>query len=515
MHTDFLSARATSGRPWIRITLCALALAALAACHSKKDKAIDPPAELTDFPASLRVQRAWDAGLGGGSKAEVLRLGLGIAVADGRAFSAGRGGDVEAFDLDSGRTIWKARTKAPLSGGTGAGNGLVIVGSSEGEVIALNAADGAERWRAKVNGEVLSAPAVAPNAVIVRTIDGKLHTLASDTGKQIWEYEQQVPRLSLRGAAVPVVVGTSVICGFDNGKVVALNLSDGALLWETTVAPSRGRTELERLVDIDSAVRVLDNYVYVVGFQGRVAMIALDTGQIWWAQDASSYRGLTVDEDNVYISTAEGDVVALKRTAGTEVWRQKALAHRGLSAPVLTDDGVAVADFKGYVHWLDKNTGALAGRAQAGGERISNPPATDGSRVFVINDEGKLTAFRTAPLTLAQAKPVKKQLPPTPGSGAEPAPPDSSGAATGPTPAAPADATAPEPAQPARDATSAEPAAPAQSAAPETTPTPPAPAQAPTPAEPPSSSTAPTRDDAPSPPPADTTPRGHDNSTGG
>ena len=508
MHTEFLSVRATSSRPWIRVTLCALALAALAACHSKKDKAIDPPAELTDFPASLRVQRVWDAGVGS-KKGEVLRLGLGVALDNGRAFAAGRSGDVEAFDLDSGRSVWKARTKAPLAGGTGVGNGLVVVGSSEGAVIALNEADGSERWRVKVNGEVLSAPAVAPNAVIVRTVDGKMRALASDTGKQIWEYEQQVPRLSLRGTAVPVIAGTAVLCGFDNGKVVGLNLADGALLWETTVAPSRGRTELERLVDIDSAVKVLDNNVYVVGFQGRVAMIALDTGQIWWAQDASSYRGLAVDDDNVYISTSDGEVVALKRTAGTEVWRQKGLAHRGLSAPVLTDDGLAVADFKGYVHWLDKSTGALAGRAQAGGDRISNPPMAAGDRVFVINDDGKLTAFKTAPITLAQAKPVKKQLPPTPASAAPNPPtsgaasPESSAAPTGPTSAAPTDAASPEPAQPAREAAPPEPAAPAQAPAP-------APAQAPTPAEPPASSGAPA-----SPGTEPTPPRGLSHSNGG
>jgi outer membrane protein assembly factor BamB len=253
MHTDLLSARASQSRPWSRLALCALALVPLAACHSKKDKAIDPPAELTDFPASLRVQRVWDTGLGG-KKAEVLRLGLDVAAADGHAYAAGRSGDVEAFNVDSGKSLWRTRTKAPLSGGTGVGNGLVVVGSSEGAVIALNAADGSERWRAKVNGEVLSAPAVATNAVIVRTVDGKLHALASDTGKQIWEYEQQVPRLSLRGTAIPVIVGNEVICGFDNGKVAALSLSDGSLLWETTVAPARGRTELERLVDIDSAV---------------------------------------------------------------------------------------------------------------------------------------------------------------------------------------------------------------------------------------------------------------------
>jgi outer membrane protein assembly factor BamB len=393
----------------MRRTVLAVAVAslltALGAC-SKKDKEIDPPAELADFPATLRVQRVWDASVGG--KGEKLRLGLGVTVDDGRAYAAGHKGEVAAWDLQTGKTVWETKTKAPLSGGTAAGQGLVVVGSSDGALIALDEKTGAERWNVSLGGEVLAGAAIAPDAVLVRTVDGKLHSLAPDTGKEKWQYEQQTPRLSLRGTAIPVVVGETVICGFDNGKVVALNIPDGALVWESTVASAHGRTELERLVDIDSAVKVIQDNVYVVGFQGRVAMLALDSGQIWWAQDASSYRGLGADDDNVYVSTAEGDVVALKRATGVEVWRQKGLAHRGLSAPVVLDNSVAVADFKGYVHWLDKATGAFVGRAQAGKERVSNPPVAAGDRVLVINDEGKVTAFKASPIALAAAPKAPK-----------------------------------------------------------------------------------------------------------
>jgi outer membrane protein assembly factor BamB len=383
-------------------------LATLAAC-SKKEKEVDPPAELTSFSETLRVQRAWSASVGGDG--EKLRLGLGVAVEDGRVYAAGRNGEVAAFNLETGKALWKVRTKTLLAGGTGAGQGLVVVGSSEGVVIALDAADGKEKWRAKVNGEVLSAPAVGPGAVVVRTVEGRLRGLALDSGKELWQFEQQIPRLTLRGTSSPVIAGDTAICGFDNGKVVAVSLADGSPIWETTVAPSRGRTDLERLVDIDSAVRVEGGNVYAVGFQGRVAMLARDSGQIWWAQDASSYRGLDVDATNVYISTSDGDVIALRRTSGAEVWRQSGLAHRGLSAPIATDNAVVVADFQGYVHWLDKETGELAGRGQAGGARVSNPPMASGDRVFVINDEGHITAFKTTPIALAEARPVKATRP--------------------------------------------------------------------------------------------------------
>ena len=389
----------------MRRTVLAVALAslltALSAC-GKKDKDIDPPATLADFPATLRVQRMWDNSVGG--KGEKLRLGLGVATDDGRVFAAGHNGEVAAWSLDTGKSLWTTRTKAPLSGGTGAGEGLVVVGSSDGVLIALNAKDGTERWRVKLNGEVLSAPAIASRAVLVRTVDGRLHSLAPDTGKEQWQYEQPSPRLTLRGTSKPVVVGDTVLCGFDNGKVVALNIPDGALVWESTIGSAHGRTELERLVDIDSAVKVVQDNVYAVGFQGRVAMLALDSGQIWWAQDASSYRGLGADDDNVYVSTAEGDVIALKRATGVEVWRQKGLAHRGLSAPVLLDKSVAVADYKGYVHWLDKATGAFVGRAEAGSDRVSNPPVASGDRVLVINDQGRVTVFKTSPIALAAAR---------------------------------------------------------------------------------------------------------------
>jgi outer membrane protein assembly factor BamB len=376
-----------------RIALLALGLVVLAACS--KDKDVDRPKELVDFKATLRVQRIWTASVGGDKTP--LRLGLGLAVADGKIYAAGRGGEVAAFDLDSGRRIWMTKTKAPLGGGTAVGDGLVVVGSSDGDVIALGAADGSARWHINVNGEILKAPTIAPHVVLVRAVDGKLHGLDPSDGHELWQIEQQVPRLSLRGTARPEVAGDLAICGFDNGKLVAANLMDGTSAWETTITPPHGRTELERLIDIDATTRVSGNDVYVVGFQGKIAMLALDTGQIWWSHEASSYRGLDIDDDNVYVSSADGDVVSLRRKTGVEAWRQSALAHRGLSAPAVTANYLVVADFQGYVHWLDKSSGAIIGRARADKVRFTNPPLLVDDKVVVINDHGQITAFRVTP----------------------------------------------------------------------------------------------------------------------
>ncbi|MFM1886960.1 MAG: hypothetical protein RL026_2117 [Pseudomonadota bacterium] len=372
----------------------AAALLGLAAC-SDNNKA-DPPAELADFEATVRAERAWSASVGGGEPD--LRLGLGVVVDGDLAYAAGHDGDVTAYAVSGGRKRWSTDTKASLSGGPGVGDGLVIVGATHGDLIALDAATGAQRWRTRVNSEILSRAVVADGRVFLRSADGRLHALSAADGKPLWSAEQTVPRLSLRGVAPPVLAGDAVISGFDNGRVLALAQRDGSTLWEATVAPPSGRTELERLNDIDSAVVVSGDDVFAVTFQGRMVRVARDSGQQWWARDLSSYRGLVVDDNSLFVSTSDGQVVKMTRATGVEEWRQDVLKNRRLSAPALLDGHVVVADLEGYVHVLDAATGALAARVKGGGERVSAPPVTAGGQVLLVDDDGKLVALRLLPL---------------------------------------------------------------------------------------------------------------------
>jgi len=428
-----------SSRRW----LAACALLILAACS--KDKDVDQPAKLTDFNATLKAERVWTATVAD-KGAKPLRLGLGLSIDGNRVYAAGRKGEVAAFDLQSGRAVWRTKTKLALSGGPGSGAGLVVVGSTFGDIVALNPTTGAVIWKVRLNGEVLSAPAISERLIAIRTVDGKLHGIAPKDGQELWSTEQQVPRLSLRGTASPVLTGDLVLSGFDNGKVEAVNVSDGSVAWETTVSPPHGKTELERMDDVDSTVRVSGPDVYAVGFQGRISMLALDTGQTWWSHDASSFRALGLDDNSIYVSTSDGDVVALRRRTGTEIWRQKALAHRRLSAAVETDSAIVTADYQGYVHWLDKATGALAARASTGKVRISNSPVVAGNLVLVVNDTGKITAFRATPMGGGKraATPAEAQSAPAPAPESTPAAPAPEAAPAAPTPSEPP-ASAPPP----------------------------------------------------------------------
>jgi outer membrane protein assembly factor BamB len=375
---------------WLAVV--ALALLA-AACDKEKDVA--PPAELVDFDPTVAVDRVWSIGTKGGD--DVLRLGLRPAVAGDRAYVAGHGGDVRALELATGREIWRTSTDLELAGGPSAGEGVVVVGSSGGFLVALDAVTGAKRWQVATGGEVLAAPAIAGGLVVVRTVDGRLLALRADDGVEAWNYEQPMPRLTLRGNGAPVIDGDMVFAGLDNGKVVALSLAAGELLWSTTVAPAQGRTEIERLVDIDSPVRVAGDDVFVVGYQGRVAMLARDTGQLWWGRDLSSHRGLALDGDTLYVTTADSTVVALRRRDGTPVWSQDAMLRRSLTAPVLSEGALVVGDFEGYLHWLDAATGTLLARGKTGAGRMTNAPVAADGLLLLETDGGEVQAWRAAP----------------------------------------------------------------------------------------------------------------------
>jgi len=412
-------------------SLLPLGLAALLiAAGCSKDKDVEPPATLVKFPVTLPVKKIWGEGVGGGKKQSVLRLGLGPAVDNGVVFAASHKGEVLAASLDTGRHLWVKKLKIPISAGPGAGAGLVVVGSSKGAVVTLDGATGRELWRTRLNSELLSAPAIGEKVVVLRSVDGRLHGLDAHTGKELWSVEQQVPRLSLRGTATPLIAKEVAISGFDNGKIMAVSLSTGDTVWDTALASPHGRTELDRLVDIDSAVRVVGDNVFATGFQGRTAMLAIDSGQIWWAHDMSSYRGLAVDEDNLYVTQSDGIVVALRQRDGSELWRNQKMKLRRLSTPVLTSTALAVADFQGYLHWLNKTTGELVARERVAKERISNSPVAAGETVVVLTDRGKLAAFRATP---AAASPATSAAAPAAPSAA-PAPPAADPATPPPTP---------------------------------------------------------------------------------
>jgi len=352
-----------------------------------------PPADLKSIDQPINIQQLWETSVGAGAKDQYINLTP--ALADGRIYAASIDGVVVALDALSGQRLWDTATQLSVTGGVGLSeSGLVLVGSNKGQVVALRQESGQEVWRTQLSSEVLAAPRGAHGIIVVRTGDGKFTGLDARTGDKRWAYTHTMPALSLRGSAPPVITHDLVIAGLDSGKLLVLSLEKGIPLTEKIIAAPRGRTEIERLTDIDSEPKPYADILYLVAYRGSVAAIDMRGGGLIWNRDLSSYAGLDVDERQVYISDDTDAVLGLDRRSGGTLWKQSELTGRRLTAPAATDDYVVVGDFEGYLHWLSKDSGRIVGRARSTSKGILAPPIAAGNVVFVYDRSGTLSAFR-------------------------------------------------------------------------------------------------------------------------
>ena len=181
------------------------------------------PKELVDIVTTVTVKRLWSAKIG--DEAEFLRVALRPAGDGNRIYAASRDGNVVAFDPETGKQVWRTELGIELSAGPGVGENLVVVAAGDGILIALDAKSGTEKWRANVSGEALSQPVIKNDMVVVITVDSRLRGISAFDGSERWIIEQSPPRLTIRGSATPAVVGNTVIAGFDNGRLVAVDLA--------------------------------------------------------------------------------------------------------------------------------------------------------------------------------------------------------------------------------------------------------------------------------------------------
>lgn len=380
--------------PLLRTLFLALAALVLSACGvfgGDDDEDELEPLELVDFEPRVKVRRVWSAGVGGG--AEFLRVALRPASDGSRIFAASRDGNVVALDPETGRAIWSRELDMLLSAGPGVGDDLIVVGASDGYVIALSAETGEEMWRANLDGETLAQPVIDDDIVVVLTIDNRLRGLSAFDGSERWIVEQSTPDLTMRGSATPVIVGTSVIAGFDNGRLVAVNLASGDTEWESMLSPPQGRSDLERLSDIDGLISVVGQDVYAAGYQGSIAAIAAESGQMLWSREVSSYEGVAADWNNLYTVDEEGVVIALTRRNGDESWRQSSLLRREPTVPIAYQTTVVIGDLEGYLHFFSNFDGNPVARVRPSSKAISVEPVVVGGRLIVQSDDGKVAAF--------------------------------------------------------------------------------------------------------------------------
>jgi outer membrane protein assembly factor BamB len=381
---------------WISFLLLGFVLAG---CST--NDTTEPPSPLVNFEPEAAFIKLWSVDTGSGADKFLLKLKPFLS--GDALYTVDHEGVLTATNRANGKRLWKVDTELAVSAGVGGGSGMLVLGSSNGEIVAYNQKDGQEAWRAKMSSLMLSVPAVEMGAAVARTVDGSLEAFAVTTGTKLWSYKYNVPALSLHGTSSPVLVAGAVLAGMDNGRLSALALRDGRLLWETPVAIPGGRSELSRMVDVDMPVLVDRGLLYAGSYQGRIVALSLQDGQIVWATNNSVYNEMSLDEEHLYVADEAGHVWSLERLVGATVWMQDKLHARPVSGTALAGRAVLVGDFEGYIHAMDIADGRFVARLRVSDAGINVPPLVAEDAIYVLSRDGVLTALKLNPLSQKSA----------------------------------------------------------------------------------------------------------------
>ncbi|GAB3318645.1 outer membrane protein assembly factor BamB [Haliea atlantica] len=375
-----------------------LALGLLSGCSTiggwfSVDDDEDPrqPAELQDIDESVKVSRRWSTGVGDGQGEG--RYSLEPVIAGDRLYVASADGEVQALQRSNGKRLWERELDRGLSGGVGHYSGDLFLGGADGSVLRLSADSGELIWQVPVSSEVLAPPQSNGRVVVAQTYDGKLHGLDFASGKRLWTHDSNMPVLTIRGTSTPILRDNLVFVGFATGRVLALDVATGAVQWEARVAIAQGRSEIERIVDIDGSMALAGGDLYAASYQGNLVAMEASSGRKLWQQPVSSVSGVSTGFGNVYVADEDGSVHAWLRNGQGLRWRQDALAWRGLGRPVPVSSYLAVADFEGYVHLLSQVDGEFVGRIKVDGDGVRADMLSDGNILYVYGNSGKLAAY--------------------------------------------------------------------------------------------------------------------------
>ncbi len=370
------------------------------------DDEAEAPMPLPDISVEVSLKREWSTSVGKGLGDKYARLTPAL-LAD-LIIAADAFGSVVAFDRFTGKRKWRTRIQSAdegfgwgfgakrddafITSGVAAGEGIAVVGTSNGEAIALDAATGREVWRAGISSEAEGRPAVGGGLVYVMAVDGRLVALDLVTGSEAWNHDGQVPVLTLRGGGAVTYEDGVVYAPFANGKLVALEGEDGNILWEHRMSLAQGRSELQRIIDVDGGALVLGRFIYSANYNGNLKSLRRSDGTSVWEVEVSSFQPLATGYGNVYAVNDEDGVIAVDQREASVVWRQERLLRRELTAPTVVSSYLAVGDSEGYLHLVAQSDGRLVGRVKAGRSLFSPPVFADGY-LYCYDGRGRLSAY--------------------------------------------------------------------------------------------------------------------------
>lgn len=373
----------------------------LTGCSGLFEKDAVKIAPVPEFDNKIEVHELWSKSVGSGSGTWYTLLAP--AVDSKYVFAADRGGNVYSIDRITGSTIWSTdlddedenddKRSARLSGGVAEGESNVYVGSENGWVYALSKTDGKLAWKSNPGCEIVSKPAADSGSVFVLCSNGCAHAYSEYDGSEIWNTAAENQGLTVRGVSSVLAKGGVIIYGTAAGNTAIVHQKNGLLLNMIRTGHARGASNLERLIDVDSAPVLDGTVLYTVAYQGDLVATDLRQHRELWRTKLSSLGDISVGGGKVFVTDDQGHVQAISSYDGGNEWHNDALSYRNVTGTAAAGGYVVVGDMDGYLYFLDAYTGEFAAKYRLDRGSVYSAPAVYDGIIYAETSKGNVYAI--------------------------------------------------------------------------------------------------------------------------
>ena len=227
-----------------------------------------------------------------------------------------------AFDLKTGKELWKAHTKdgnAPMkddwiscrsSPSVDSARVYLPINFSSG-FFALDRQDGTVLWSKKEGFGGTNFSPVVDGGVVYHVADSKFYALAGEDGKELWHAD-----MGGGDTASSLAVGDStLVVGAPDGNVMSFDKKSGDRLWSFKTGTSIGSFSAYARGGSQVMARpvISGDKVYVGANNGVLYVLDLSSGKMVWCLDfgVPVLSSAVVHGNMLYVATCDGNVFGI------------------------------------------------------------------------------------------------------------------------------------------------------------------------------------------------------------
>ncbi|HUV30127.1 MAG TPA: PQQ-binding-like beta-propeller repeat protein [Acidobacteriota bacterium] len=281
------------------------------------------------------------------------------------------------FDIRTGRSLGSLKTKGVAQTGLVMQDSLAFfaVGPKPNRLYGIDLVNRKTIWKASVK-DAAPGPIIVSNRLLISSGDGTVAAFDPASGERIWQF-------SAEGKFI-------ASAAYGNGRLYQPD--DRGLLHVLSLDDGREIIGIKTGGPLVNWVAVGD-LLYATDMTGHVYAIGPETGEIVWraALGQPTWTSPAAAGGRVFVGHSAGELVAFDAVTGGRLWTFDA-GEVIKASPLVIDEYVVLGTLGGNLFLLDAADGSVIASQKVKGA-IAFPPVTDGERVFVATQKGRVVCF--------------------------------------------------------------------------------------------------------------------------